>query len=1693
MKNRETALLKENEELKIRLAKAEEAQKISNLGSWELDIPTGRMKWSDHLYRIFNLDPATVNPELDNFFLQIHPDDKEKARKHFETVAQKPASYTSEYRLILKSGEMKYIQTKGRAIEDDAGNIVGIFGTSQDITVHKIAEQELHTQQQLLEAIVNNIPTGIDVIRGSDLRIQFANPAYRSVAPGKEMIGKTLDEIWPETNRTFKDICNGVLETGVPHHVVDELNMISRTPGGPLEPAFFTWSLIRVPLPGNEGWGIINTTTETTGRKKLEEAIRESEERFVKAFQSNPAALSITRLSDGMFVDMNNAFLKLFGYERDELIGIKSTDIKMFTDNDDRKEIIRLLNGEGKIRNYELRAQNSKGEEMILMFSAEKINFHGEEHILYSTLDITERKASEENLRASREQLAAVFNGVTETIMLMDIQGNILAANKIAEHRLNPDKQDMAGKNIFDILPAGFHQKRKQQIAELVRIKEPITFLDKFNDTYQEISLYPVFDAEGNVKQLISSALDVTERIKSEEKLRASEQKLNDIYASMSEGLALHEIVYDSQGKAVDYIITDVNPAFVTNTGLDRGKIIRKKATEAYSQKEVPYLDIFAGVASSGKPVSFESYFPPIDRHFSISVFSPGQGKFGTVFQDITERRKIEKALQESEKKYREIIKYAPTVIFEIDFRNQKFITVNDSMSFLSGYTTDELLSLNPFDLLEEESKILFESKIQKVLKGEVPPENVEYRVKSKDGRIIFAILNTSFNFVETGKPIGATVVGHDITERKKMEEELRKNEKLLKSILDNANSGVALIDEAGRFSVYNPLFLKLFGLSEDSTIKNVNDQNWADWQVFNENGKILPVDEHPVRKAVLTGKRVEHQMVGVRLPSGGEITWMQISAEPIFKENGNLEKIICTYHDITERKAAEEALQVALVKYKTLFDCLPLGITVTDEQGNILESNKLSEILLGLRPEEQTLRTINGIEWQILNPDSTPMSPDNYASVRALKENRIVENVEMGIVKADGEVTWINVSAVPIPLNGFGVIITYNDITHRRSMEDTLRESEENLRGIMEATQESIWMFSTEGKILLANTIALDRMGKKAEEIIGKRMDEVLPSDLSKSRFAMLRYTVETARPFDFEDTRAGFVFAHSFYPVLDRMNRVTAVVSFSRDITQQKKTENNLYQLIRTLRAMQNSSVLMVNAIDEQKFLQDVCRIIVEDCGHKMVWIGFKQNDSKKSVKPVAFAGFEENYLEMLGITWADTERGRGPTGMAIRTGKPTLCRNMQTDPNFKPWRAEAVKRGYSSSIVLPLLMDEDVFGVMNIYSKEPDGFSEDEQQLLAKLSIDLAYGIKAIRLNIALNQAKEDLEAKVEQRTSLLQKTMNDLDMERQRFQDLLNMIPAYVALITLDNKIAFSNKIFTEYFGAVDNQRCYEIFFGRTEICENCKAKKVISGRKPLNWEAVCKNDRIYQISDFSFSDKDGTSLILEIGVDITEKRNMEKLVLSKILETEERDRKRFATDLHDDLGPTLSAIKIQLSLLGTVKNDKERKELLAICDQLLLDGIDKMRTLANNIMPSLIESYGLETAVKSFFKKMEKPSQLTFKFSSNLKGYRFHQESELHLYRIVTELVNNTIKHSGATKVTLDLKLTEQEFRMIYSDNGIGYTVAKDDIQSSGIGIQNMMNRINLLHGNIDFMKKEGKTVVIVSKPLTHRISFKPLS
>ncbi len=289
--------------------------------------------------------------------------------------------------------------------------------------------------------------------------------------------------------------------------------------------------------------------------------------------------------------------------------------------------------------------------------------------------------------------------------------------------------------------------------------------------------------------------------------------------------------------------------------------------------------------------------------------------------------------------------------------------------------------------------------------------------------------------------------------------------------------------------------------------------------------------------------------------------------------------------------------------------------------------------------------------------------------------------------------------------------------------------------------------------------------------------------------------------------------------------------------DITEDRRKERELRRLNRTLNALGHSSRAMTRAAREGDYLEEVCKIIVQDCGHAMVWIGFAEGDEGRTVRPVAYAGFEQGYIETLNVTWADTERGCGPTGSAIRTGKPSVCRQMLTDPAFSPWREEALKRGYASSLALPLITEGNSFGALTLYATEPDAFSEDEVRLLTQLADDLAYGVATIRLRLARARYQQERDLTIEF-LRLVNASTGTRDLVRTAatfFQQQSDCQAVGVRLKEGDDYPYFEARGFPRAFVLAEDSLCARDSAGRVErdgagypVCE-CMCGNVICGR------------------------------------------------------------------------------------------------------------------------------------------------------------------------------------------------------------------------------------------------------------------------
>ncbi|MEQ9669686.1 PAS domain S-box protein [Coleofasciculus sp. G2-EDA-02] len=321
---------------------------------------------------------------------------------------------------------------------------------------------------------------------------------------------------------------------------------------------------------------------------------------------------------------------------------------------------------------------------------------------------------------------------------------------------------------------------------------------------------------------------------------------------------------------------------------------------------------------------------------------------------------------------------------------------------------------------------------------------------------------------------------------------------------------------------------------------------------------------------------------------------------------------------------------------------------------------------------------------------------------------------------------------------------LSYRLEQHLQKSDRRWRESEARYRAVVENFPHgAVLLFNHELRYLLADGSGLAPVSLSKTQLEGNTIWECFPPQTSTQLEPIYRQVLagETVtREIPFQDR----IFSVHALPVKNQTREIIAGMVVTQDITERKRSEQELYSANRALRTLSECNQALVLATDETTLLHNICQIIVEFGGYRCVWIGFAETDDAKTVHPVAQAGYEDNYIETLQISWGDNQRGTGPTGTAIRTQEPRIIQNILTDPTYQLWRDGAIKQGYAASIALPLIVEGTCLGALNIYASEADAFNQAEVRLLTELANDLAYGISALRTQVALRQNKQRLDS-------------------------------------------------------------------------------------------------------------------------------------------------------------------------------------------------------------------------------------------------------------------------------------------------------------------------------------------------------------
>jgi PAS domain S-box-containing protein len=453
-----------------------------------------------------------------------------------------------------------------------------------------------------------------------------------------------------------------------------------------------------------------------------------------------------------------------------------------------------------------------------------------------------------------------------------------------------------------EALTAWVEDLRKYPIGEI----RPRTFPIACKDGSEKLILFRTVTTDQGDHFITYE--DITERKKSEETLRESEEKYRAILEGIEEGY--YEV--DLKGS-----ITFCNDYLCKILGYPREELLGTNNRRYMDQASAKHVfETFNRVFLSGAPAK-SLHWELVRKdgskrtvEISVSLARNTEGEpvgFRGVLRDITEKKLADAALKESEEKYRELVDNAPAGIYEVDFIQRKFVTINDVMCEYTGYTKEELLgNMSPFDILTDESKGLFMERMTKIFAGEKVPQAVEYTIKTKEGKTIWIILNHKLIY-DNGFPKGARAVVHNITERKHAEQALRKSEEKYRFLVDNANDAI-FIAQDGLIRFPNPKTVQILGYSEEEliTIPYMDLVRPDDRAILSE-----------VRQKREGGKEATTTYsIRVRNRAGDEI-WAQISSVPIVWEDRAA--TLNFVRDITVQKNAEEELKDSVDKLRKI------------------------------------------------------------------------------------------------------------------------------------------------------------------------------------------------------------------------------------------------------------------------------------------------------------------------------------------------------------------------------------------------------------------------------------------------------------------------------------------------------------------------------------------------------------------------------------------------------------------------------------------------------------------------------------------------------------------------------------------------------------------------------------------------------
>lgn len=523
-------------------------------------------------------------------------------------------------------------------------------------------------------------------------------------------------------------------------------------------------------------------------RRRAAAVLEKSEKQFRLLADNAPDAIFIQ--TNERFAYVNEAFCRLVGAKTPQDVLGSMVYSRFHQDSHNKiKERIRELNVERHrvpiILHKLLTLDNAV---VAVEVAAVPFEYQDKNGALVFARDVSKRIAAEEALRLSEERFRSIVENTEAGYFFVELNGKMAAVNQAWLKMYGYErKEDVIGRNFMDLQKEDDIEQAKQIVRGIFH-GDPHYQSGFFSRTMKNGQIgYHTYTARA-VRQgdkiigVEGFLIDTTALRRAEEALRASEKKFRSLFDSMNEGVALFELICDDSGRPVDYCLLDANPAFEKNMGIAIQKVKGRLSRDVFGVLEPPYLEFYANVVLSGIPAYFETYFPSLEKHFNISVFSPDPVHFATVFQDITARKTMEEALATEKERLLVTLRSIGDGVITTDIKG-RVVLLNKAAEKLTAWTQDEAAGrplTDIFCVMSDAASGACVNPVERVLASGSIIELSGHSVlvaKDKTERIIAPIAAPIRD--RDNEVIGIVLVFRDTTSKKRVEDAIRSAEKL--------------------------------------------------------------------------------------------------------------------------------------------------------------------------------------------------------------------------------------------------------------------------------------------------------------------------------------------------------------------------------------------------------------------------------------------------------------------------------------------------------------------------------------------------------------------------------------------------------------------------------------------------------------------------------------------------------------------------------------------------------------------------------------------------------------------------------------------------------------------------------------------------------------------------------------------------